>query len=408
VTQSTVWCLLAAAFGYRRTALAFSCNTAFISQHEGELWRSTREQVPAQVTVMECALPADQATATVAGLLIVMALVEKIASVVGQDPGQPAVPDFARRIHALDSSSLLPRPPGGSPNAKLAALEASMTREAAVQAGVRFIDRLRNARFAALVLDFDGTLCETARRYEGLDERLEPIVAGLLQSGLTIAFASGRGNSLYDDLRKRLTDETSRSKCFLGCYSGSIVMPLTESWPDIDANPQLNAIKQQLQTLGIDEARGFKLDARVAQLTIRSTKADGIDILFTLCSSLVSERAGWRVFRSAHSVDILTPVATKNSVVRFLQNKLGVDPLTEVCRVGDRGEQFGNDSELLAEGLGLSVDGVSTDPDSCWFFGEPSLGPVGRAAHYLGSLIVKDGQAHFDERVLELWQKQLA
>ncbi len=379
---------------------------AFISQHENALWHSTKEQVPAQVTVMECALPADQATATVAGLLIVMALVEKIASVLNQDPGQPVVPDFARRIHALDTSSLLPHPVGGSSNAKLAALEGSMTREAAAQAGVRFIDRLRNARFAALVLDFDGTLCETPRRFEGLDQRLEPIVIGLLKSGLTIAFASGRGNSLYDDLRKRLPNEI-RAQCFLGCYSGSFVMPLTEAWPEIATDPQLTAIRDRLQALGILKERGFTLSARMAQLTIRSTKVDGIDILFTLCSSLVSELAGWRVFRSAHSVDILTPAAAKNSVVNFLGNRLQVDSLTEVCRIGDRGEQYGNDSELLAEGLGLSVDGVGTDSNSCWLFGESSSGPVGRAAHYLGSLIVKDGKAHFDERVLELWKQQL-
>jgi hypothetical protein len=379
---------------------------AFISQHEGALWDSTKVDVPAQVTLAECALPADEATAAVAGLLIVMALVEKIASVLNQDPGQPVVPEFARRIHALDTANLLPRPLGNSTNSKVATLEASMTCEDAAQAGARFIDRLKKARFAGLVLDFDGTLCETPRRFEGLDERLEPMVIGLLKSGLTIAFASGRGNSLYDDLRKRLPAET-QSQCFLGCYSGSFVMRLTEPWPDMATDPQLSAVQEQLHALGIHKERGFNISARVAQLTIRSTRGDGIDILFTVCSSLVSELAGWRVFRSAHSVDILAPAAAKNSVVSFLGEQLVVNPLTEVCRIGDRGEKFGNDSELLAEGLGLSVDGVSTDPNSCWLFGDPSLGPVGRAALYLGSLIVKDGKAHFDERVLELWQQQL-
>lgn len=379
---------------------------SFISQHEHALWSTTRDHVPAHVAMMECALPADQATASVAGLLIVMALVEKVALVLNHDPGQPVVPEFARRIHALDTSTLLARPVGGSSNPKLAVLEASMTREAAAQAGMRFIERLRTASFRILVLDFDGTLCETARRYEGLDERLQPIVINLLKSGLTIAFASGRGNSLYDDLRTRLPDDL-HSKCFLGCYSGSFVLPLTQPWPELTTNLQLTSILQQLQTLGINAENGFKLDARVAQLTIRSATSDGIDILFTLCSSLVSELTGWRVFRSAHSIDILTPAATKNSVISSLSGWLGIDPLTEVCRIGDRGEPFGNDAELLGEGLSLSVDGLSADSNSCWLFGEPSLGSVERAAHYLGSLIVKEGKASFNERVLELWQQQL-
>lgn len=380
---------------------------AFVSQHEDALWKHTRTEVPEHVTVLACPLPKDPATAAIAGLLIVMALVEKIAIILNQDPGQPAVPDFARRIHALDSSSLLPAPLGQSANAKLAALEASIGRDEAVQAGLRYIDRLKQARFRALVLDFDGTLCETTRRDDGLDERLAPVVVHLLEAGLTVAFASGRGNSLHEDLRKRLPPATW-PRCLLGSYSGSFVIPLTEPWPSPPADNQLLVLQRQLEKLGVRKEHGFTINARMAQLTIRTENGDGVDILFHLSTTLVGERAGWRVFRSAHSVDILTPAATKTAVVDFLSRTLGADPLTEVGRIGDRGEQFGNDSELLSEGLSLSVDGVNADPQACWFFGPPQLGPVERAAHYLGSVIVKDDAAHFDERVLALWQQQLA
>jgi fructoselysine-6-P-deglycase FrlB-like protein len=380
---------------------------AFISQHEDRLWKHTRDEIPGHVTVVACPLPQDPATATIAGLLIVMALVEKIAVVLNQDPGQPAVPDFARRIHALDSSTLSPAPMGQSANPKLATLEASMGREEALQAGLQFLDRLKHARFRALVLDFDGTLCETTRRDHGLDERLAPVVVRLLEAGLTVAFASGRGNSLHDDLRRRLPPATW-PRCLLGSYSGSFVIPLTESWPGAAADSPLLALQRQLEELGVRQEHGFTINARVAQLMIRSDNGDGVDILFQLCSTLVGELAGWRVFRSAHSVDILTPAAAKTSVVAHLSRHLGVNPLTEVCRIGDRGEQFGNDSELLSEGLSLSVDGVSADPQSCWFFGPPQWGSVERAAHYLGSVLVTDGAAHFDERVLTLWKQQLA
>jgi hypothetical protein len=380
---------------------------AFVSPHEGDLWRATRAELPSDVTVLECALPRDPVEAAIAGLLIVMGLVEKIALTLGQDPGQPAVPDFARNIHALDPARLLPRPVGTSPNPKVAALEADMSREDARQAGARFVERLARARFAALVLDFDGTMCETARRDDGLDERLVPIVAGLLQQGMTIAFASGRGDSLHTDLRNRLPPEIW-PRCILGCYSASLVMTLTQLWPTTVPDPQLDAIQQLLERLGIRREHGFKLSSRVAQLTIRSKKGDGVDALFTLCSSLITGLVGWRVFRSAHSVDVLTPAAAKRTVVDALVSQFGMDPLTEVCRIGDRGEPHGNDFELLSEGLGLSVDGVSADADSCWFLGAPALGPVERAAHYLGSLVVNDGWARFDERVLKLWREQLA
>lgn len=379
---------------------------AFISSHEEALWHASRMAIPSEVVVTECALPADSATAAVSGLLIVMALVEKVATILRQDPGQPVVPEFARRIHALDTAKLLPIRSSTGTNPKLAALGALAGRNAAIQAGARYIERLKSARFSGLVLDFDGTMCETSRREQGLDERLTPIVTNLLQNGLTIAFASGRGDSLHENLRNRLPPETW-SQCVLGCYSGSLILSLAHQWPSNPTDPQVANFQTQLESLGVRPENGFKLSSRAAQLTIRPVKKDGVDPLFTLCSSLVSGHQGWRVFRSAHSVDVLAPTAAKNAVVLALAEKLEVDPLAEVCRIGDRGEPSGNDSELLAEGLGLSVDGVSNDPDACWLFGEPTLGPVERTANYLGSLIMREGKARFDERVLERWQKQL-
>ncbi len=379
---------------------------AFISSHEEALWHASRTAIPSEVVVTECALPADSATAAITGLLIVMALVEKIAAILRQDPGQPVVPEFARRIYALDTAKLLPIPSSTDTNPKLAALEALAGRNAAIKAGARYIERLKSARFSGLVLDFDGTTCETSRRERGLDERLTPIVTNLLQNGLAIAFASGRGDSLHENLRNRLPPETW-SQCVLGCYSGSLIVSLAHQWPPNQTDPEVLNFQTQLKSLGFCPENGFKLSARAAQLTIRPVKEDRVDPLFVLCSNLVSGHQGWRVFRSSHSVDVLAPTASKNAVVLALAKKLEVDPLSEICRIGDRGEPSGNDSELLREGLGLSVDGVSNDPDACWLFGEPTLGPVERAASYLGSLIVREGKARFDERMLERWQKQL-
>ncbi len=380
---------------------------AFVDPGDEALWNATRAEIPEQVTIFTCTLPNDASAAAIVGLLVVMALIEKVAAILGQDPGQPDVPDFARKIHALDTSLLVSRPDSTAANPKLAVLQSSLSCESAVQAGARYLAQLRRARFAALVLDFDGTMCETAKRGNGLDPRLTPIVIRLLKHGITIAFASGRGNSLHEDLQARLPQDVW-SRCVLGCYSGSLVTPLAQPWPMSATDPLVSEVQRRLEILGINAESGFKLSARVAQLTIRRKEGDGVDALFSLCSSLVHGRTGWRVFRSAHSVDILAPAAVKSAVVDVLVDQLALNPLTEVCRIGDRGEPTGNDSELLAQGLSLSVDGVSADPNSCWFFGEMSISPVERAAHYLGALVVEDGWARFDDRVLALWEERLA
>lgn len=380
---------------------------AFVGPDDEALWHATHAEIPEQVVTFTCALPKDAPAASIVGLLVVMALVEKVAAIQGQDPGQPKVPNFARRIHALDTSILISRPASTAVNPKIAVLESFMSRESAVRAGAGYLAQFRKPRFAALVLDFDGTMCETAKREYGLDPRLTPIVIRLLQHGITIAFASGRGNSLHEDLRAKLPLDVW-PRCLLGCYSGSLVTPLAQPWPTTATDPKVIEIQGQLEALGVRPENGFKLSARVAQLTIRRKKGDGVDALFTLCSSLVQGRTGWRVFKSAHSVDVLTPLAIKSAVVDVLAHQSTLDPLTEICRIGDRGEPAGNDSELLGQGLSLSVDGVSPDPSSCWLFGDMSLAPVERAAHYLGALVLEDGWARFDDRVLARWEEQLA
>ena len=130
--------------------------------------------------------------------------------------------------------------------------------------------------------------------------------------------------------------------------------------------------------------------------------------LFTLLGVLCPFAPNYESLLLMRILQVIDDPAMRVSFLDALAHQLALDPLTEICRIGDRGEPAGNDSELLGQGLSLSVDGVSADPASCWFFGEMSLNPVERAAHYLGALVLEDGRARFDDRVLALWEEQLA
>ena len=104
---------------------------------------------------------------------------------------------------------------------------------------------------------------------------------------------------------------------------------------------------------------------------------------------------GWRTFSSGHSLDVITEKAGKLLVVQDACQRLGLDPLTQVFRVGDGGDFGGNDYELLSEGLALSVDAVTPAVSHCWNLLPRMLSGVRGTAYYLKKLEAADGEARF-------------
>jgi hydroxymethylpyrimidine pyrophosphatase-like HAD family hydrolase len=89
----------------------------------------------------------------------------------------------------------------------------------------RYIERLQAARLRLLVCDFDGTFCDTVKRFEGLDSRIAPELTRLARSGVHLAFATGRGAKLRKVLQDKLPADVW-PMVTMGCYSGSFHLQL--------------------------------------------------------------------------------------------------------------------------------------------------------------------------------------
>ena len=63
---------------------------------------------------------------------------------------------------------------------------------------------------------------------------------------------------------------------------------------------------------------------------------------------------------SSHSIDITFGGISKTAVVRAIRACVGAEDDAPVLRMGDKGRWPGNDSELLNDPFGLSVDEVSS------------------------------------------------
>jgi hypothetical protein len=111
------------------------------------------------------------------------------------------------------------------------------------------------------------------------------------------------------------------------------------------------------------------------QITLEPKHALREDHLWLLAQqAILSEGArDVKVVRSSHSIDIIDAQRAKGAVVDAVRAEVGRGVV--LC-IGDRGRWPGNDHELLAEPLSLSVDEVSLDPATCWHLGPPgSRGP---------------------------------
>lgn len=345
--------------------------------------------------VLDVGLPRiSDAGAEIAGVLAAMVITRAWA---GEhiDPGQPAVPDFGSALYALDVATLAPRALPSTP-AMLRKQVYGDPPEVLIAHAGRYIERLQAARLHLLVCDFDGTLCDTVKRFEGLDSGIARELTRLARSGVHLAFATGRGVKLREVLQDKLPADMW-PMVTMGCYSGSFIFGLADTRAAAPpADPRLTELAQWLLKT---RALSTHVDpcADAGQLSLRGVSGSDKMRLIAAINEWVAQHdhEGWRAFSSGHSVDVVTEKAGKLLVVQDACHRLGLDPLTQVLRVGDGGDFGGNDYELLSEGLALSVDAVSPGVEQCWNLLPRILSGVRGTEYYLQRLEVVEGEARF-------------
>lgn len=351
--------------------------------------------------VLNVALPRiSGAAAEIAGVLAALVITRAWA---GEhiDPGQPAVPQFGRDLHALDVSTLAPHALPPTP-AMLRKQVPGDPPEVLIQHARRYIERLQAARLRLLVCDFDGTLCDTVKRFAGLDSRIAPELTRMARSGVHLAFATGRGVKLRKVLQDKLPADVW-PMVTMGCYSGSFIFSLADIHAAAPpADPRLSDLAQWLSKT---RALSTQVDpcADAGQLSLRGISGSDKVRLIAAINEWVAQHGyeGWRAFSSGHSVDVVTEMAGKLLVVQDACHRLGLDSLTQVLRVGDGGDFGGNDYELLSEGLALSVDAVPPGVEQCWNLLPRMLSGVRGTEYYLQNLEAADGEARFSAEFSE-------
>ena len=386
---------------------------AFVTGPDRILAERTLALIPTQVPQARITFDGGPGAVALASLLAALRLTEWVGRTRGIDPGRPGVPEFGRKLYGLRLGQ--PRSVAGSP--RLSRRQAAaITRKTGVvpehlavagaldrwqEALAAFLRRLRDARFAGIVLDYDGTMLDARRRSEPAAPEMTSELARLVQAGARIGIATGRGKSVRRDLQERLP-RTLWPLVLVGYYNGSEVAPLDdESVPDgtekvcATLEPLAAALRRQPEISACT-----RQEDRPFQITLEIIRFMPLNRLRNLVHQvlLTTDVRNVAVTCSSHSVDIVAPRGSKLNVVRRIQETTGKEP---VLTIGDRGRWPGNDHELLCEPFALGVDEISVDPTTCWHLGEPGQRGPAVTLEYLSVLEVQNGRLKFATGALQ-------
>lgn len=321
------------------------------------------------------------------GILKCLRLVSNLGDATGIDPGRPGHGPYADAIYGNSALADLVSKLTPSIRHKV---EACQLHDPLQHEGSSFCEAARvllgelgAARFVGLALDYDGTVVpnypQEARLGPPSEEVVEELVR-LLDGGVQVGFATGRGGSAGEKLREAIP-ERLHPLILMGYYNGAHVRTLDvdirRDAPDTD--PLVERVVGWIGASGLLK-NGITLDRSKVQVSINHTDVvDPAGFRESLSGCPEVAAGDVRIMRSQHSFDVVPRGTTKRRVVEGLARRAG-RPDGPVLRVGDSGSPLGNDHELLSGGLGISVGTVCGGHRGAWnLFGSHLNGPVALA-----------------------------
>lgn len=264
------------------------------------------------------------------------------------------------------------------------------------------INALRDAFetcYYSVCIDIDGTICK-----EGEDEVSEEILdalTNLVKAGVNICFITGRGKSVKTILKSIVLTILERNEdisfdmfrrwyCVIHngvsllstigytindflTYSNRVISDRDVEKYDIEVNKIIESLfSRNLDLINMKE-NDYKIQLEDAgtrfifyQESINSQ--DIIDYLNMLISEL-NTSLKLSILQGCYRGNIVFEytICNKGDVITNLEQFMGI-PKSSMLRIGDQGDEFGNDFEMLDCKQGFSVKELSNNPSGCFPF----------------------------------------
>lgn len=363
---------------------------ALVGDGMGKLADRTLKLLPQSVPILRVDFDGPVELQALAGLIVGTHVSEGAGQVAGVDPGKPGVPEFGRRLYHLGPG---PNRIGQAELNRLAALRRKGIKAALDIAAAggwadeynMALEGLNATRFAGVVFDYDGTICDQRERYNPIIGRVANALGRLVDGGAVIGIATGRGPSSGEAIRAQLPDRVW-DKIIVGYYNGAVITGLGNI-----ADPIASTLEENdplLQALNADLLfSGRRIRANEHQISISLDTGRVVLHALSVASSY-AEKAGRKdvkVVASSHSIDILLNGQSKLDVVMAVATRSG-GTVNDILRIGDKGAWPGNDAEMLDHSFGLTVDEASPSRHHCWGLAPAGVRGLQATLYYLDRL----------------------
>ncbi len=379
-----------------------SCIIALVTPIDRELAYKTIRCLPKSVPAIYIETELDGPQASIDLLLKAFRFINDLGEARSIDPGKPGVPEYGRMLYNLNYFKLTNRILPEEKTLDVAVLrklgvagrENTMLWGYYSEACLRFVRQLNRGKFTTIVFDYDGTLSASDRKSRFTNElcdKIKDALMPLLENGVQIVVATGRGKSVGESFQKSI-NQKYWPQIKVGYYNGACLLVLGEEdklkvWREQPFDSELKALEEELKLRLPKGCVDYKFAERSLQLSIEGemTQTES-QLVYETCREIIWDKQmkDIRIWRSSHSVDIV--VYHEVSKQRVIE-----DPERTLC-IGDYGTVEGNDYEMLTSKYSLSVDRVSKNAESCWNIAPSGMKGLDATLYYLSRMKANEGK----------------
>ena len=379
---------------------------AFIDPDCRDIATATLDLLPGNVRTVRIETEKRESSAAIELLMLSMELVERITAQAQGDRGQRPVTAFGKNLYQLDISKhhrsnkvhrsdridlWIQRKVGGAVWARAGEDDRNAWRGEYE----KWASLQRVTNVGGIVFDYDGTICEIDERYSGPGTAIAAALTGILERGIPLGVASGRGRSVVKALQAVLP-ETHWKNVTVGPYNGGLLTSLADPYPtNLRSTELMSETGKILKASPLITALANISYSGPHQVTLVEKKPFPPGVLRRMVVEILAERdilESVSVQSSGLAVDIIENGASKRRVVDHLARQLG-DSSQAVFSIGDQGAFGGNDFTLLADSHSLSVYRVSARFDQCWNLARPGRRGSVAFIDYLDAIVPREGSS---------------
>ena len=308
---------------------------ALVTNADRALAERTLDLIPQGVPRARIMIPGEGTEATLLSLVAALRITGWAGASRGVDPGRPGVPEFGRRLYNLPLPKAIHNTAAGTSERDAVAIgrKAGISTERLAEAGElvywhralnSFRKKLEEASFGGIVFDYDGTVVDTRDRFRPPSVEMAEEFIRLLDGGVRLAIASGRGASVRRDLQT-CVPRSLWDRVLIGYYNGAEIARLDDDGaPDgrDETGEPLRALATALRAQQ-ELSLAAKQTDRPRQITLEAARVLPESRLWDLAHQviLIAGATDARVTRSSHSIDIFEATASKLNVVVRLRNE---------------------------------------------------------------------------------------